>query len=75
MGKRSLDMDLPEGATVSTVMEHLRSMLGSELESVIVDKDRGGYRLVFLVNGQRTSPEAALQEGDVVSLLSPLGGG
>ena len=75
MGKRTLDLDLPGGATVSTVMERLRPMVGSDVESMIVDKERGGYRLVALVNGHRAGSDVALREGDVVSLLPPLGGG
>ena len=74
-GKRVLDLDLPAGATVSAVMEHLRKMVSSDVESMIVDKERGGYRLVVLVNGHRTGPDTTLREADVVSLLPPLGGG
>ena len=75
IGKRSLHLDLPARATVSTVMESLRPMVSSDVESMIVDRERGGYRLVVLVNGHRAGPDTTLREGDVVSLLPPLGGG
>ena len=75
IGKRVLALDLPDGATVSTIMERVRQMVDSDVESMIVDKERGGYRLVALVNGHRTGTDTALREGDVVSLLPPLGGG
>ena len=74
-GKRVLDLYLPDGATVSAVMEHLRKMVSSDVESMIVDKGRGGYRLVVFVNRRRMGADTTLQEADVVSLLPPLGGG
>ena len=75
IGKRALALDLADDATVSTVMEHFREIAGPDLESVIVDKGRGGYHLVAFVNGHRSGHGAALREGDTVSLLPPLGGG
>ena len=75
MGKRSLALDLPDGATVSTVLERLRQMAGSEVESMIVDEERGGYRLLTLVDGHRAGSDTILKDGDTVSLLPPLGGG
>ena len=75
LGRRDLDLELPEGATVATVLERLRSMVPSELESMISGGAEGGYRLVVLVNGRRTGPDKLLQDGDVITLLPPLGGG
>ena len=72
---RSLTVEVPDDATVAVVMDHLGTLASSELESMILDRERGGYRLVALVNGRRTTPEAPLTDGDVVSLLPPLGGG
>ena len=72
---RSLTLDLAEGATVAEAIERIGSMASPELQSMIVDRERGGYRLVPLVNGRRSRPEALLAEGDTVSLLPPLGGG
>jgi len=75
LGKRSLDMEMSEGATVADVMERMRTLTGPEVESMIVGGPEGGYRLVVLVNDRRTQADRALHEGDVVSLLPPLGGG
>ena len=72
---RSLILDLAEGATVAEAIERIGSMASLELQSMIVDRERGGYRLVPLVNGRRSSAEARLFDGDTVSLLPPLGGG
>ena len=75
VGRRAVELDLPDGSTVSTVMERLRRLVSPDVENMIVDKERGGYRLVVLVNGRRAGSDIALREGDLVSLLPPLGGG
>jgi molybdopterin converting factor small subunit len=75
MGVRLLELDLPEGATVATAIERVRAMVDPDLESVIVDKERGGYRLSATVNGQHADPEKRLQPGDEVTLLPPISGG
>jgi molybdopterin converting factor small subunit len=72
---RSLTVDLPDGATVAAAMDQLEQRVSPPLRSMIVDRDRGGYRLVPLVNGRRGRAETVLANGDVVSLLPPLGGG
>jgi molybdopterin converting factor small subunit len=73
--KRRLKLDLPAEATVGAVIERIRTMVGDDLESVIVDKERGGYRLSATVNGQHADPGKRLQSGDEVTLLSPISGG
>ena len=75
IGKSTLDLELPEGAAASKIIERLQPMVSPELENVMIDTERGGYRLIFVVNGCRLSPHTILHDGDVVSLLAPLGGG
>jgi molybdopterin converting factor small subunit len=75
LGVRGMELDLPEGATVATAMERVRAMVDADLESVIVDKERGGYRLTAMINGQHAEPAKRLQPGDEVALLSPISGG
>ncbi len=75
LGVRKLELDLPEGSTVATAIEQVRILVDEDLESMIVDKKRGGYRLIAMVNGQRANPEQLLQPGDEVALLSPISGG
>jgi molybdopterin converting factor small subunit len=75
LGVRSLELDLPEGATVATAIERVRAMVASDLESVIVDVERGGYRLAAMVNGRHAAPGVCLQPGDELVLLPPISGG
>lgn len=76
LGTRGLALELPDGSTVTTVMEELSRRVGPELQrSVIGDGDEDGYRLVALVNSRRAGVTSALSDGDVIALLPPLGGG
>ena len=75
LGRRTLSLELPPDATLATVLDQVSAMVGSDVESMIVDRQRGGYRQVGLINGRRSSADTALRDGDVISLLPPLGGG
>lgn len=75
LGRRTVALDLPPGATLATVLDQVTDLAGPDVETMIVDRTRGGYRQVGLINGQRSGVDAALRDGDVVSLLPPLGGG
>ena len=75
LGVRTLELDLPEGATVAVAIERVRTLVDDDLERMIVDQERGGYRLVAKVNGQYADPEKRLQSGVEVILLSPISGG
>jgi len=53
--------DIEEGATVGHVMEMLHLA--------------GRGDLILLVNGRSANKESVLNEGDVLSILPPIGGG
>ena len=53
--------DIQEGATVGQVMEMLHLT--------------GRRDLILLVNGRHANKESVLNEGDVLSILPPIGGG
>ena len=53
--------DIAEGATVSQVLEMLNLP--------------GTGDLILLVNGHHANEESVLNEGDVLSILPPIGGG
>lgn len=67
VGARSLDLQLPEGATVSDLVTSLR--------------DRGGAYCTLptdpavAVNREYASSDAALHDGDEVALIPPVAGG
>ena len=53
--------DIQEGATVGQVMEMLHLA--------------GRGDLILLVNGRHANKQSVLNEGDVLSILPPIGGG
>jgi MoaD family protein len=75
LGKRSLDLELSKGATVSDVIEQMRVLTGPNLESLFVESPEGSCQMLILVNGRATQSIHALHEGDVISLLASVGGG
>ncbi len=66
-GVETLDIELPEGATVAQLLERL-SALRPDLA--------GGLRRVAVAAGQRIIPrDAPLPPGEEVALLPPVSGG
>lgn len=62
LGKRTLDLELPAGSTVATVMDKPGSMVSPDLQSMIVGGEEGGYRLVVLQSSPNAvSPPAVLR--------------
>jgi molybdopterin converting factor small subunit len=60
-GKNVFDMDLPEGATVTTVVEKL---------GIPKTEPR-----LTLINGAHTTDDNELHDGDTLVLLTPVEGG
>lgn len=59
--QKVMDMNLPDGATVQTVIDSL-GISNAEVA-------------ILLINGRDGTFERALAEGDTVSLFPPVGGG
>ena len=67
VGTDQMSVDLPEGTTVSGVLD----FLDKEIEGLCLDKKR-----IFLMLNDKHAPlEAILKEGDVLRFLPVLGGG
>ncbi len=67
LGRSTLEMELPAGATVADVQERLQA------EYPQLGLDSGG---VFIaVNLRYAQPDRVLREGDEVALMPPVGGG
>lgn len=66
-GTRTLTLDLPDGATASSV----RGMIAAEFPRVSGLCDRSA----FAVNAEYVTADAALSEGDEVALIPPVSGG
>ena len=67
LGTRELDVDLPDGATVSDLVSTLRSRGGA---FTVLPADPA-----VAVNQSYAGPAALLRDGDEVALIPPVAGG
>lgn len=67
IGKESVILDLPAGATAAQVLAAVRAQFS--VPSDMLDN------LLFMVNYHRAQPDTVLQEGDEVICFKLLGGG
>jgi len=83
VGKReeSLTFDTNEKVTVNCVLENLVKNYGAPFSEYVYNDKTGQPKgfLQFLVNGNSTSTinglETELEDGDVLAILPPVGGG
>jgi len=80
VGKRRVELQLPNGATVQTLLDRLSELYGHSFTSYIYDEE-GKLRnyLQLLLNGENIRNLGGLQtrlkEGDTLIILPPAGGG
>jgi MoaE-MoaD fusion protein len=67
-GRDSLEIDLPEGATVAQAMEALRAEPG-------LDEPLDRMRVAMAVNREYAAPDTSLAAGDELALVPPVSGG
>ncbi|MEW6592495.1 MAG: HemK2/MTQ2 family protein methyltransferase [Candidatus Hadarchaeota archaeon] len=79
-GQKSVQEEVPEGATVEDAVKKLAGRLGKEFQGKIID-DAGRLRQMFsiLVNDKLITnldgPFTKLGDGDVISIFPPVAGG
>ena len=82
-GKKEETLQFAEGekVTVDAVLKALSSRYGKPFTEYVCDQRTGGVKgfLQFFINGQSTSVlkglGSELQDGDVVAIVPPVGGG
>jgi sulfur-carrier protein len=83
MGTREENIDFPDNkkVTIEMVLEALNKRHGRDFHEYVYDDETGQVRsfLQFLVNGKSASSDnglkTKLEEGDVLAILPPVGGG
>ena len=81
--KKEETLEFPEGekVTVEMVLKTLTQRYGKRFVEYVYDRKTGGVRgfLQFLVNGKSAVPlnglQTTLENGDVLAILPPVGGG
>ena len=72
--KDDLELELKEGATVSSLLEKLVLVYGKDLKKLVGDPDEG-YKVMVVVNKKLVKPSQNLKEGDELYLSLPIAGG
>jgi molybdopterin synthase sulfur carrier subunit len=83
VGKKEETLEFSEGekVTVDMVLKTLRQRYGNRFVEYVYDRETGTVRsfLQFLVNGKSASTlnglQTELEDGDVLAILPPVGGG
>lgn len=81
--KKEETLKFPEGerVTVNTVLKKLRQRYGKRFVEYVYDRKTGEVRsfLQFLINGKSAATlnglQTELEDGDVLAILPPVGGG
>ena len=75
-GRSSDSVDLDDGATVQTLIESLATSADDAFKRSLVTSDgRVQPTLLVFVRDVQVRANDALQDGDVITLLSPISGG
>lgn len=80
LGRWNAEISLPEGATVGETIDALAKKYGEEFKNLVYD-GRGEIRksLIFMINEKNINTisgfKTALEDGDTLAILPPVGGG
>jgi sulfur-carrier protein len=81
LGKKKIEIELPEGSTVDSVFTYMKKRWGEKLDSHIFHPDSGQIldHLRIMVNGQTIrflkGMDTLLEEGDEVLIMPLVSGG
>ena len=78
--ERRIDIEVPEGSTIATVLDELHQRFGNENAERIFDTTNGvSPALIILVNGTNIKTldgiDTLVQEGDVIACVPIMAGG
>jgi len=80
-GSGKIEVNLPEGTDIESLLTKLSRDYGADLESFLIDEKTKKARtyLQIIVDGKYTSflerKNTTLKDGSVVTILPPIGGG
>ena len=73
-GRAEERLDLPGGSSVSDLVKHLGGRDG-RLRGVLLDGGEARGSLLLFVGDEQASRDRILQDGDEVTLMTPIAGG
>ena len=79
LGKRVIEVDVPEGSTVRQVVDTVVKQSGEDLNKLIMDKDRISGNLIVILNRKDIDTlggiDIIVSEGDEIAILPHVQGG
>ena len=79
LGKKVIDVEVPEGSTVRDVVDTVVKQSGEDLTKLIMDKDRISGNLIVILNRKDVDTlggiDIIVSEGDEIAILPHVQGG
>jgi molybdopterin synthase sulfur carrier subunit len=79
LGKKVIEVDVPEGSTVRQVVDIVVNKSDEELSKLILDKDRISGNLIVILNKKDVDTlggvDITVSEGDEIAILPHVQGG
>jgi molybdopterin converting factor small subunit len=75
LGQKTIELELPEGATVREAMQKLVEMGGPEARKMFLSPDGESLKIAVLINGASAGLNTSLHDGTEINLMVTIGGG
>ena len=75
LGFKERDFEAADGTSVAGLIAQIVEEVGRKAATYLLGAGGRGYAVVVVVNGESSTPEAALADGDVVILMPQTAGG
>ncbi|MGY5864812.1 MAG: MoaD/ThiS family protein [Candidatus Thorarchaeota archaeon] len=79
LGKKVIEVEVPEGSTVRQVVDTVIKQSGEELNKLLMDKDRISGNLIVILNKKDVDTlggvDIIVSEGDEIAILPHVQGG
>lgn len=75
LGQNSMQLDLPEGATVRDAIERIVEQGGPKARNMMLSPDGKSLKISVIVNGASVGMNTPLSDGDEMNLMVTIGGG
>jgi len=74
-GQGEVELDLMDGAAVYDLAVKLGDTFGDEVRDYVLDPKSGSVTVLFTCNKKMCTKDHILNDGDIVSIFSPIAGG
>lgn len=75
LGHKTTQVDVPEGATVLSVVSGLAEQGGQRAKNLILTPDGKALKIVVMMNGRSTLADTTVTDGSELNLMLTIGGG